>query len=838
MSYRDLKRVEKVFHAVLELAPDVREAYLVQECTGDEELYAEVTSLISAYDNSDGFIEEPALTLGLKVLSASSEQAMIGKTIGTYQVISRLGKGGMGEVYLAEDTKLGRKVALKFLSQEFVGDNWAKRQLVKEAQAVAMLDHPNICPVYGIEETGEHMFIVMQYVQGETLAEVIAKQQLSSEQVVPLARQIVSALAEAHAHGVIHRDIKPKNIMVTRASQIKVLDFGLAKSIRPKTDFETSDDSISNLSNSRLVPGTINYMSPEQLKGERLDYTSDIFSTGIVLYEMINGQNPFAKGSDAETIATILSEPLNTRWRPGQLDSLKDLTLTCLQKSKDKRYQSAVELLLAIEGAQVKKQPNVFSLRLSSIVIAALVVLMAVALVVTYFRGPSRRTLAILPFSNRTGDKSVDFMSSGLSESLIDNLSFTSGLRVLKSTMVAGYKDRENDPDVVGRALNVDAVLVGQVNKEGDNIVLQTRLVRTSDGSELWRMKSVLQPSEILNVQRSLTTKIDMSFNASSGNNRKSGTTDNPDAYRLYLLGRTAAERGAVDDAITSFKQATDLDPAFALAWSGLADAYASKPTVAYGSIPTADAMSKASAAARRALEAGDGLAEPHISMGIIKMRFEWQWREAEEQFKRAIEIDPYRASAHVSYASLLITTGRFAEAIDETKKAKDLDPYNPAAVMSLGKAYYRARDFDGAITYLRQVISDNPANWNAEYVLGYAYLKKGMLSEAITLLEKVGTTKKWLAAAPLGYAYARNGERSKAYDILNEMEAQRNIPSQERAIIYIGLGDKDRAFEWLEKAYAERFPPIISLTTEPIFDDLRSDPRFADLAKRINLTP
>jgi serine/threonine-protein kinase len=838
MSHRDLNRVEKVFHAVLELAPDLREAYLIQECTGDEELYAEVSSLISAYDSNDGFIEEPALTLGLRVLSASSEQEMIGKTIGTYQVISRLGKGGMGEVYLAEDTKLGRKVALKFLSQEFVGDNWAKRQLVKEAQAVAMLDHPNICPVYGIEEIGEHMFIVMQYVQGETLAELIDKQQLSSDQIVPLARQIVGALAEAHAHGVIHRDIKPKNIMVTRASQIKVLDFGLAKSIRPKTDFETSDDSISHLSNSRLVPGTINYMSPEQLKGERLDYTSDIFSTGIVLYEMINGENPFARGSDAETIATILSEPLNIHWHPGQLDSLKDLTLTCLHKSKNKRYQSAVELLLAVEGAQVKKQPNVFSLRLSSIVIAALVVLMAVAFIVTYFHGPSSRTLAILPFSNRTGDKSVDFMSSGLSESLIDSLSFTSGLRVLKSTMVAGYKDRENDPDVVGRALNVDAVLVGQVNKEGDNIVLQTRLVRTSDGSELWRMKSVLQPSEMLNVQRSLTTKIDTSFNASSSNNRKSGTTDNPDAYRLYLLGRTAAERGSVDDAIVSFKQATDLDPAFALAWSGLADAYASKPTVAYGSIPTAEAMSKASAAARRALEAGDGLAEPHISMGIIKMRFEWQWREAEEQFKRAIEIDPYRASAHVSYASLLITTGRFAEAIDETKKAKDLDPYNPAAVMSLGKAYYRARDFDGAIAYLRQVISDNPANWNAEYVLGYAYLKKGMLSEAITLLEKVGTTKKWLAAAPLGYAYARNGDRSKAYDILNEMETQRNIPSQERAIIYIGLGDKDRAFEWLEKAYAERFPPIISLTTEPIFDDLRSDPRFGDLAKRINLTP
>ena len=838
MSHRDLNRVEKIFHAVLELAPNDRTAYLTQECTGDEELFAEVSSLISAYDSREGFIEEPALTLGLRVLSASSEQTMIGKTIGPYQVISRLGKGGMGEVYLAEDAKLGRKVALKFLSQEFVGDNWAKRQLVKEAQAVAMLDHPNICPVYGIEEIGDHIFIVMQYVQGETLAELIDKQQLSSEQVVLLARQIVSALAEAHAHGVIHRDIKPKNIMVTRASQIKVLDFGLAKSMRPKRELETTEDSISHLSHRSLVPGTITYMSPEQLKGDRLDYTSDIFSTGIVLYEMINARNPFARDSSAETIATILAEPLNIPWQPGHLDSFKDLVLTCLQKSKDKRYQSAVELLLAIEGAQVRKQPNVFSVRLSSIFIAALVLLMALAFVVTYFRGPSGRTLAILPFSNRTGDKTVDFMSSGLSESLIDSLSFTSGLRVLKSTMVAGYKDRENDADVVGRALNVDAVLVGQLNKEGDNFVLQTRLVRTSDGAELWHMKSTLQPSEILNVQRSLTTKIDMSFNASPGNNGRSVATDNPDAYRLYLLGRSAAEKGSVDDAITAFKQATDLDPAFALAWSGLADAYASKPTVAYGSIPTAEAMTKARAAARRALEAGDGLAEPHISMGIIEMRFEWQWAQAEEQFKRAIAIDPYRASAHVSYASLLITTGRFADAIDETKKAKDLDPYNPAAVMSLGKAYYRARDFDGAIAYLRQVISDNPANWNAEYVLGYAYMKKGMLSEAIALLENVGKTHKWLAAAPLGYAYARNGQRSRAYDILNEMEAQRNIPAQERAIIYIGLGDKDRAFEWLEKAYAERFPPIISLTTEPIFDDLRSDPRFSDLAKRINLTP
>ena len=274
---------------------------------------------------------------------------------------------------------------------------------------------------------------------------------------------------------------------------------------------------------------------------------------------------------------------------------------------------------------------------------------------------------------------------------------------------------------------------------------------------------------------------------------RTLGQTDNPDAFRLYLVGRSAWENGSIDPAIVAFKQATDIDPAFALAWSGLADSYAMQPTVAYGSVSTQEAMSKATAAARRALEAGDGLAEPHISMGIVKMRYEWQWAAAEEQFKKAIELDPDRASAHVWYASLLTTMGRFDEAVNETRRAKDLDPFNPFAVMSLGRAYYRARDFDKAIEYLKNVLKENPSNWNAEYVLGYAYIKKGMFPEAIAIFEKVASSKKWLAAAPLGYSYAKAGQTGKAKVILSEIEEQsqksdpgeQKIPAQEERSLY-----------------------------------------------------
>src|SRR6266404_3340314 len=306
MKSKDWDHIEGLFHAALAMESGQRPHYLRQACSGNESLQKEVESLISAIESSNGLMEQPVFELGLKVLGGNVD-SMVGRKVGGYKILKLLGRGGMGEVYLAEDTRLGRKVALKFLSPEFVGDNWAKRQLIKEAQSVAILDHPNICPVYGIEEHEGHSFIVMQYVEGETLADIIRPQALSADRLLPLSRQIVGALAEAHAHGIIHRDIKPKNIMVTNSEQVKVLDFGLAKTIQQKQSSEAAADSVSHLSQLGLVPGTVAYMSPEQLRGEKLDYRSDIFSLGTVLYEMATGKNPYAQETNAEIISAVLT---------------------------------------------------------------------------------------------------------------------------------------------------------------------------------------------------------------------------------------------------------------------------------------------------------------------------------------------------------------------------------------------------------------------------------------------------------------------------------------------------------------------------------------------------
>src|SRR5439155_16240311 len=304
---KSLEYIENIFHVAITLKAAERASYLAEACGDDVIARQEVESLVSAYEEGDGLLNENAVTLGMRVLGSVAEESITGKEIGSYKILGFLGKGGMGEVYLAEDPVLNRKVALKFLSAEFIEDSWAKRQLIKEAQAVAMLEHPNICAVYGFEEVDEYSFIVMQYVEGRTLAELISTKGIPIDEVVPLAQQIVSAVAEAHAHGIIHRDIKPKNIMVTAGGQAKVLDFGLAKTIQKKATFDEPTESISQLSKAGLLVGTIAYMSPEQLRGERLDYRSDIFSLGTLLYEMISGKNPFARDSDAETISQVLT---------------------------------------------------------------------------------------------------------------------------------------------------------------------------------------------------------------------------------------------------------------------------------------------------------------------------------------------------------------------------------------------------------------------------------------------------------------------------------------------------------------------------------------------------
>lgn len=853
MPDRNLSQVESVFHAVLDLPAAERAAYLAQACGGDESLHAEVSSLISALDSSDGFMEEPALKLGMNVLAQSAEQSMNGKSVGPYKVISRLGKGGMGEVYLAEDTRLGRKVALKFLSQEFIGDNWAKRQLVKEAQAAAMLDHPNICPVYGIEESDEHTFIIMQYVEGETLADLIRKQPIAADQVVQLARQIVGALAEAHAHGIIHRDIKPRNIMVTPNGQAKVLDFGLAKTVHQKRTLETVEDSISHLSQVGMVPGTIAYMSPEQLRGEKLDYRSDIFSVGTVLYETVSGTNPYRRKNNAEIISSILTLTPKPIMQAGSTPkSLDTIVQRCLKKDRDERYQSASEMLLDLDkldrGIAVHPRwPAYLSLRAGAAL--ALFLLVVVGVAVFYPRWTAKaHSIAVLPVICE-GIPAEGCLGPGITQGLIARLSRRTDF-VIKTTdaMPSGYGSNAISAQTIGRQMGVEAVLVGKIIKRGDSLILQTRVESVGDASRLSENEYVL-PSQAVPLLEELSLRQAFYPDAPPTEDDKKSfamlatiQSRNPEAVELYLRGLhywNKRDRDNIQKAIELFDQAIERDPVYALAYSGLANCYVVMSSVAYGTLSTKDAMERAAAAAKKALEIDPNLAEAHTSLGIVQLKYDWNWREAEKSFKRAIELKPDYPAAHYWYSNLLGTTGRLAEAVAESERAKELDPLSPLFVTNLGRAYYRARDFDKAIDYFLRVLAEKPNNTSAMYVLAHAYFQKERYTEAIELLEKISATNKWLAAAPLGYAYAKMGRGDEARRILSEMEAlpkSENLPAQERAIVYIGLGDKDAAFFWLEKSYEDHFASIIALTTEPLFDSLRSDPRFANLARKMNL--
>jgi serine/threonine protein kinase/tetratricopeptide (TPR) repeat protein len=868
MPNKNLGQVESIFHAVLDLPAKERAAYLENACQGDQRLYAEVSSLISALDGRKGFLDAAAVTMGMNLLSQSTEQLLTGKTIGSYQVLSRLGSGGMGEVYLAEDTRLGRKVALKFLSREFVGDNWARRQLVKEAQAVAILDHPNICPVHGIEEWGEHSFIVMQYVEGETLADLIRKQSTAPDHMVELARQIVGALAEAHAHGIIHRDIKPRNIMVTPNGNVKVLDFGLAKTVRQKKGSDVAENSISRLSQNGMLAGTVAYMSPEQLRGERLDFRTDIFSLGTVLYEMVEGRRPFARTSEAETISAILtSEPPRLRNLHANFPQLDHIVHKCLEKDRDKRYHSASELLIELGNSPTTRSQTQSRHFLHPWVAAAVAVLLVLVVisVLLYVRlkttssnatlpdnnqaTPTARlqSLAVMPVTTEDPAKSGEYVSDGLTESLINKFSSLSQLRVSPYTAVSGYKGKTADLLAVGRELNVDAMLLGHIVQRGNAQVLQSKLIKASDGSQLWAGEGEMKWQTIFDLEDQLAKRVVESLElrlVDEGKFLASHGTSSPEAFRQYMYGRyywKNRDKENIAKAIRYFKEAIRLDPVYARAWAGLADSYVLLSTVSFGKTPTEDAMTQASAAAKEALALDPELAEAHTSLGVVRLRYDWDWQNAESELKRAIVLQPDYAPAHYWYSHLLLILGRHDEAIAESAKAKNLDPSSPPSVMNFCRTLAISRQYDNAIACYDKLHQENPKNEHIEYLLALVYHRSGRSEEALRTFERIYAKDKALAGAALGYAYGKAGRTHEARKVLAEMQdlaKVRYVPPQEFAIIYIGLGDNNNAFAWLEKAYDERFAGLIYLTVEPIFLNLRSDPRYEALVKRLGLPP
>lgn len=851
MQNKDWQKIEDLFHSAMAMDASERSPYLRKACSGNESLQQEVESLIRALESSDGLMEQPVFELGMKVLRVNKADSMVGTVVSAYKILKLLGRGGMGEVYLAEDQRLGRKVALKFLSPEFVGDSWAKRQLIKEAQAVAMLDHPNICPVYGIEEHEGHSFIVMQYVEGETLAEMISIA-LPADRWLPLSRQIVGALAEAHAHGIIHRDIKPKNIMVTTSGQVKVLDFGLAKTIHQKKGFEAAEDSVSHLSQNGLVPGTVAYMSPEQLRGEKLDYRSDIFSLGTVVYEVASGKHPFAYNTNAEIISAILTiKPASFKNTAAHATrELDRIVQKCLEKKKEDRYQSASDLLLELEATRnVMKEHRWLKSHLTARTAAtfALLSLLVIVSIFIYFQITRPKTVAVLPIANASGDQALDYVGEGLTDSITNKLSGLSKLRVKAATLVSGYKQPNIDPLKIGRDLGVDAILVGKISGGKELPVLQATLLSTADGSSLWEGQYSIDLAQVFSIETDVSQKVASKLEFRSVEDqrriRTSREVQNAEARKEYWLGRyfwrNRDNNNTLLAAIEHFNAAIKLEPTYARAYAGLADCYAYGNVVAYGQMDTKEAMKKAEWAAKAALDLDDTLPEAHTSLGTVNMKYYWNWQEAERHFQRAIELNPDYAPAHYGYSSLLTITARTTESIAQSETAKDLDPFSPPIALNICRVLYFARRYDQATSCFEKVVQEQPNYKGGRYSRGLMYLQQSRYSDAVAIFEDLYKSDKRLAGAALGYTYGVMGKHADARRVLNEMEAlskPTNLPAQEIALIYLGLGDMDNALIRLEQSAQEHFAPFAYLAVDPMFEKLHSDPRFINLLQRYSL--
>jgi serine/threonine-protein kinase len=856
------QHIEELFHEALLVEGPARAAFLSEACSGDEGVRREVESLIAAFEKEQGFLERPAISIGWKLLSPRLEELREGQVIGQYRIVRMLGEGGLGRVYLAEDGRLERPVALKFIAANATNEDWVREQLVKEARAVAKLEHPNICGVYGIEEIDGYRFIVMQYLEGEPLSAALGAGSIDARRALRLSVQLAEALGSAHGRGIIHRDIKPQNIIITPEGQAKILDFGIAKlTPRPQEVSAAGAAVTQGVTQPGLIVGTIAYMSPEQTRGGEVDCRSDIFSLGVVLYEMLSGSNPFLREGTEETLSAVreFDPPTVGGSARKALPGMERVVRRCLEKSPGQRYQTAEELLPdlhalleMVDGAHgragksaERRRRNRLAYGLSAL---ALILLLAVCAAVYYRRLNRVHTLAVFNVAAENSDSGAADLGAGLSRSLGNRLSRLSGLRVKKPKEASVDAGRVDDLPAAGRELGVEALLVTQVLRRGDALVLHARLRDASDGANLWEEEFPTGGTDLTTLltrlSQGVASNMSLRLNDADRELLMRREPKDAEAVELYLRGQNylnKRDEENVRKAIESFSRAVEREWVFAEAHAGLAESYLLLPTVAYGPEKTADVITKARASARQALKIDPTLGEAHTALGVIHLRYDWDWREAEKAFRRAIELNPDYAPAHYWYSSLLMVLGRNTEAIAQGEIAKELEPFSPLMLMNVGRTLYYARRYDEAAAHFSAMLEKDGTVTSARYMLGLTYIAKRMYGKAIETLEKLYATRPLYAAAPLGFAYGKAGRYAEAkavLDRLDELSKDRPVPAQERAIIHIGLNDKERAFVYLEEAYGERFPSLNSLTTEPLFDDLRSDPRYVDLARRLNLAP
>ncbi len=896
MNRNEWQKVKKIFDAALKLAPEKRGKFLDENCDEDKILRREVENLLASFKD-DSFMEQPAATELASLIVERNSKLTDGEQIAHYRILSQIGAGGMGEVYLAKDTRLHRKIALKILPAALSNDRDRLRRFEQEACAASALNHPNILTIYEIGETAKTRYIATEFVEGETLRERLNREGVNLNEALEIVQQIAFALSAAHAAGIVHRDIKPDNIMIRRDGIVKVLDFGLAKlTEKREANLEAEAETRALVkTNPGVVMGTVAYMSPEQARGKETDARTDVWSLGVVLYEMLTGRLPFAGETMNDSIAAILTkEPLPLAQYVSDVPAeLQRIVRKALTKERDERYQTARDLLIDLKDIRQELEfqnklertasPNreesktqVFNATTSEkpqttssveyiateikqhkpafIALLTILLLTSISLGYWYFSNRSLNTkqiesIAVMPFVNEGGNADTEYLSDGMTESLINSLSQLPKLSVKARSSVFRYKGKDIEPQQIANELSVQAILNGRVVQRGDNLSLNLELVDARNGNQIWGKQYNRKLTDIVSLQNEIAQDVSNKLQAklSGGDEQKiaKNYTANPEAYQLYLQGRYHWNKRTIEGvnkATEYFQKAIEKDPSYALAYVGLADTY-----IVVENLPPREAFPKAKAATLKALEIDESLGESHAALAQVKQWYEWDWASAEREYKRAIELNPNYPTAHHWYAESLATLGRFDESFAAYNRALELDPLSFAISTDLGMAYYYARQYDRAIEHFKKLIELDPNYLRTHFYLAKVYEEKGMFEEALAEIDKGiilsgGNAEKVAReSAQVANALRTSGAKGywqKALDLTKEDAQKKGEPvnPMDMAWLYARLNKPDEVFEWLEKAYQERRTRLVFLKVEPAWDNLRSDPRFADLVRRVGL--
>ena len=891
MANENRQQIKNIFNAVWRQKPEERLPFLERVCE-DDETRREVESLLASFDDSESFLESPAIGEVTDIIESNGKKLEKGQCFAHYEIVKQIGAGGMGEVYLALDKKLDRKVAIKILNEKFNRHESNLERFVREAKSASGLNHPNILVIHEIGESEDANYIVSEFVEGKTLREIISESPMKLSEVLDIAAQIANALTDAHKAGIVHRDIKPENIMVRPDGFVKILDFGLAKLVEQKNksliglEDKTAKQ---NQTAKGIILGTVNYMSPEQAKGERVDERTDIFSLGVVIYEMIAGRTPFAGDSMSETFANLINaepQPLS-RFAAKVPDELQHIVSKTLRKNAGERYQTAKDLLLDLKDAKQKLESQnklrtttlphpeesktqtinetttkdalhttssaeyllgeIKSHKLGFAGGLIILFLASIGLGYLFFTGRSSfaapiESIAVLPFENASGDANLDYLSDGLSESLIDRLSGLPQLKVVARNSSFKYRGQTIDLQDAASKLGVEAIVLGKIAQRGDDLTIRVELIDARDNKHLWGEQFNRKAADAFAVQREIaqtvSEKLRLKLSGAQERQYAKQDTVNPQAYELLLRGRFIARQVGTENqkkAIEYYEQAIAVDPNYAAAYAKLSIGYGALAANSVGD--PKEFIPKARAAARKALELDENLPESHLALANL-YRTDWDWSAAEAEYKRAIELNPNLSDAHFRYSDYLGVLGRHEQAIEEVKRGRELDPLSLSANLRIGWALFLARRYDESIVETKKAFELNqkpvPANES-----GYLYAAKGMHREAIAAYResiRLGDTSPGTQIY-LGAAYTNAGEREKAQAILKQLETSEEYVSPgELAILYGALGEREKAFASLEKAYAAHDLQLQFLKVDPAFDSLRDDARFQDLQRRVGL--